>query len=258
MDQFVPVGDLRTLLLSRGHTLGEPEDRPGGLTVEPPEDVYLTVALDADVVLDRRCRQRFFVCKPDPLAILTAANVPEAFRRRWIAMVQGTMAGLPRDVLAALATWTATRLLRFDRVFAWADKPVRFYEEHRGNVCDQVAEILGSTIGSGLLRSHLDADASAVASVLETRDPEFPFLLANDFLRSSRNFLEIRFTVGDGSEAFTMHHHDKVITSIPDSATRSSLVGKFSSTPAIFTDESGYVLNEEPEDMTDEEWWGES
>jgi hypothetical protein len=258
MDEFVPVGDLRALLLEQGHRLGDPDNRPGSLSIEPPEDVYLTIALKADVVLYRRWRERYFLCKPDAGVILDSSSVTDDFRRRWMAMIDGVMAGLPRDVIAGLATWTASRLLRFHRVFAWADKRVGLYQDYRGKACEEVSESLGSTIGPGLLRRHLDAEASAVAAVLETNNPEFPFLIATYFLFASQNFLEICFTVEDGSEVYTMHHHDKVIVSIPDPVNRLALVAELSSNPAHFTADSNYELREEPEDMTEEEYWGET
>jgi hypothetical protein len=254
MDEFLPIEELRTLLLSRGHRLQEPDDIPGHLTIDPPEDVYLTVALQPDVVLFRLWRERYYLCKPDSRSILATANVPEDFQRRWESMLKGVMPGQPRAVIAGLATWTVTRLIRCDRVYVWPDKPFGLYEFYRDIACEQVSGALGSTVGSGPLRRHLDADPLVKAAVLDPKDPDFPFLIANYFLFSSQNFVEIYFTADDGSEVFQMHHHDKVVVSIPDATTRSALLAELSSNPALFTDASNNEFREEPEDMTEDEW----
>ena len=81
MDEFLPIEQLRTLLLERGHCVEAADGQPETLLIRPPESIYLTVALECDGVMYRRWRERYFLCNPDSSAILTSASVPEAFRR---------------------------------------------------------------------------------------------------------------------------------------------------------------------------------
>jgi hypothetical protein len=58
--------------------------------------------------------------------------------------------------------------------------------------------------------------------------------MAAFFLFASENFLEFSFVGCDAHEAYQMHHHDKVIISIPDEWKREDLWETFATNPDVF------------------------
>ncbi len=248
------IAELEALLRANGHTIKENDEARGRLLIAPEPDAYMTLARRVDVVLYRIRRRVFFLCKPDSPAIFAGSVVPEGLRGRWRGLEAQAIAGY-RDILASLAAWTLARLIPHDRAFVWAEKPNGYYPDYRAQLYGEIEEWLGTTVGSDSWRAHLDGDPSANVLALDTASEEFPFILAAYFLHASQHFAEIWFATGDGREAYQMHHHDKVVISVPEAAARDRIVADFQAKADVYEDASDYELFQEPEDMTEEEWW---
>ncbi len=253
MEVTIPIGEVEALLVSRDHTLDVDNSDSGCLALSPPEEIYLTVALRPDAVLFRRWRQRYFLCKPDPASILTRSSIAEPFRQRWQLMLGEIRPPVNFDGLKALATLTFTRLFGCDRIFMWLKKPNRYYPDYRSEMYSQIEQYIGSTVGSGRWRRHLDTNPWSHALVLDPRDEEFPYLIAAYFLYSSNFFSEVYFSRDDVTEVYEMHHHDKLIVSIPDPFQRTEFLSFLTTNSAIFEDRSNYEMMEELEHELDEE-----
>jgi len=241
---IVTVSELRRRLASQGHsTWSPPNSQTIGLDPLPTPDTIVTVAVDPDGTLKEAYGDRYFTCVRLPDDSLVAERepalaLPDPFARVAISSAPNEFAGGP-------VRWLLTRLVRFSRVLLWPDQQYRPPDGSgliRPNVLAGLPE----------LRARLDrtplADEPAGALVLDLNQDD-----------DAACFWEVAVLVGgshenfyvsneDTSEVYQLHHHDKVVVSIPDQHTRWLLLEELADLSDEFEDWSWYGRSVDDED----------
>jgi hypothetical protein len=248
MTERPPLEVWRATLERQGHRLVEPEANTlTGFSVWPDADSIITVATEPDTVLHRHYRQRFFLCPGGPEQVFQQLSCPEQHWARWAELVSRQPPGNWQDFLAGPGSWLLSRLARFPRVVAWADRglPWEVLDDpmHRGwgvwipTAVREFFASLGPDAGRPrLFASSHERFADAVGACL---------------LFASVGTRDCYLADEGGTEVYLAHHHDKVVVSIPDAGRRAALLQELLAAPSLFPDVSGYdsPLDEEQDEQ---------
>jgi len=240
MDRLLTKGQLHRLLKAAGHTLSSsaPTDEP--INVSPPPETYLTVGLDADGALKPAYRDRYFACRrnadDDPVIL----HVPVFDLDGALAVAA---AADPRNNYFVLGPfrWLLARVRRMGRVLLWPKGG--FHGD------DGLGFLLTTSGGERLnqaphlarwFREHAPNSGEVVAIVLDLADPT-----DCQVIWEAANLVGVDcydFFLADpaGREVYQLHHHDKVVVSIPNGQARRALLEELAGLPDVFEDCSGY------------------
>ncbi len=231
--------DLYCRLIDRGHCV-EDLGADGRVSVLPPPDIIVTIALDPDPTQDLNHRQRYFVvCCSDngdpaifchPYFLLSKSFSEAASQERPV-----------NDYAKGPVVWLLQRLSTFGRVLVWPNGIAwrrnpggRFLED---GVFDDLPQIRPWMGHPG--QSPLPEDMVAIGlDVTEPADCKVIWRIANFSARSCDEFF---MADANCNEVYYLHHHEKIIVSIPDDRTRANLVGQLVSRTDLFTDYSGFT-----------------
>jgi hypothetical protein len=217
VDGFLTKRQLHDLLRAGGHSfwIRDPDESP--IDVSPPVEDYLTVALEPDGTLKPEYRDLYFACVTDDAGDPRIATDP-AF-------------GPPADTgdtsfARGPARWLARRLGRFPRVWLWPkggfDRPAEPGPELRTFHTNHVSSPDAAAIGLDLTNP---ADAAVFWKAVS--------LVGSDTY-------DIYVTDEAGREVYLMHHHDKIVVSIPDPDAFEDLLTELDGLTDAFEDWSGY------------------
>ena len=244
MTATIPTTELHNRLAQAGHFSHQGEEPAGASALYPAPETIVTVAMDLDPTLMPASRQRYFACllwsEEDPIPALRdepAFALPEPFR---------DLEPIPTDdgLLGGPFRWLVRRLFRFDRILLWpacqypgSDRPFADTE-----VLDQVPE----------LRRMLPPDLSDLAVigalVLDLKQTPACRLLYQVANEVSQSFSDFFVSDWDCREVYRLHHHGKVVVSIPDEELRHDLVNDLASWSSLIEDCSGYVSASDDDD----------
>jgi hypothetical protein len=239
MDRFLTRGQLHRLLKVAGHAFRSVEPADDPIDVSPPPETYLTVGLDADGALKPAYRDRYFACRfdDDDSVILHARAYSLGG-----ALAEAAAGDLGNNyfVLGPFR-WLLARIHRFERALLWpkggfrADDGLGFLLTTGGGDRIDHAPYLARWF-----RDHTPDPAQAAAIVLDLSDRadcQAIWEAANlvgvhgyDFFLSDPN----------GREVYQLHHHDKVVVSIPDGPARRELLTELAEQSDVFEDCSDY------------------
>jgi len=245
-NRTVSMPELNGLLRRSGHCLwtGEVEN-PTSVEVWPRSDLIVTVSLGLDECQLPDCRERYFatLVDDDRFPILRQhPNFawPESFGEA--AANQGRSFGA---FMAGPFRWLVCRLIRFPRLLLWPEdqirSPDRFMRDHW--VLDDMPRLktwlsreptVPSTAGALVLDPSNASDCLVLWEIAEQVESSFYNYYVSDF---------------HGAEVYQLHHHSKVVVSIPDERERRRLLEELSAYPDLLEDCSGYtseVDDEEP------------
>jgi hypothetical protein len=206
--------------------------------VWPTPEAIVTVAVDPDETLKPAYRERYFACRlegADPSGGDPDRSLPLP---AGLARVVGV--GPARgDFLGGPVLWLAARLQPFPRVLLWPDGEYRdarrFVRPEALADLPRLRAYLGSTEPAGVPIGAL------VLDLTRPDDAALFWEVAGLVGRSHENFY-----VGDeaATEVYLLHHHDKVVVSVPDQHARWLLLKELAGLSDVFEDWSGY---EEPD-----------
>lgn len=236
MVDIIPFADLVGRLRRKGHNVVacEGHGRAGpALSVGP--DRIITVAVEEDPVLKEPYRQRYFVCDGARLAALT--GLPEEIRGRWLGLVSRMSGGWERAFLAGPGAWLLSRVVSSDRVLTWVrDGEHSWYQATVEAFCSKVG-VEGET------RTVLDLIGQkrrSAAVILDPRADWFLAAVAVSLSMTSETCVDCFMADGSCEAVYKIHHHDKIVASIPNAGLRAGAVWDLISNPDFFVDVSDY------------------
>lgn len=232
---FIPVAELRERLLLGGHVLDEDGDQ--NTDVYPPPDVIVTVATNLDPTQAPTHRERYFATLLDRqgdrprLRLHADFALPEPFPG---ALTREMIGGRywQGNFLLGPFRWAVRRLVRFPRVLLWPEHQIWASEGFVTDpwVLDEMPHLrrclrTAGAVPRGAGAIELDptdlADCRVLWEVAEQVEAGF----YNYFLSDPQL-----------NEVYELHHHSKVIVSIPESLSRVSLLAELARWPQLFED----------------------
>jgi hypothetical protein len=241
--RFVTVVELHHRLSEQGHSARSHPNSPAvAADVWPTPDTIVTVAVDPDVTLKPAYRDRYFACLRDAAGFPIAEQEPSLALPDPLARV-AALGPMDSDFLAGPVRWLAARRLRVPQVLLWPDGE---YRARRGLVRPEALAELPR------LRGNLDrvqtggGTVGALALDLRRDDDAAVFWEVAGLVGWSHE----NFYVSDEAarEVYLLHHHDKVVASVPDQHTRWLLLEELSELSDVFEDLSGYSSGTDDED----------
>lgn len=237
-DRSLTAAELSSILTRSGQSLrrGDQEDSTG-FEVWPSPDRIVTVALNLDPFQAPDYRDRYFatLVDDDHFPLLQHApnfNLPESF---------GEAAAQKRRshgaFMAGPFRWLVHRLMRLPRWLLWPEDRIRTLE---GFVRDHWALDEMPKLRDWLKRDP-PVPSTAVALILDPTEASDCRVLWEVAEQVEQSFYNYYVSDPDGAEVYQLHHHSKVILSIPDESERQRLLAELSEFPDLLEDCSGYV-----------------
>ncbi|MEW4569389.1 hypothetical protein AB1L88_16110 [Tautonia sp. JC769] len=245
----IATDDLRNRLLRAGQPVSGDDQEDGASTeVWPTAETIVTIAVNLDPTLKPAYRERYFACyvdSEDNSSPLLRDDPAFALPRTLREAAAGSPAALP--FLEGPFRWLARRMIRFSSVLLWpaSAEPAPGWPFSQARLLE----------GLPLLRKRLESASAGLAEVgavllLPEREADGAILweAARHVAGSFSNF---HVSDPECREVYLLHHHDKVVASVPDLATRQQLTEELASQPDLFADCSGYVSDWDDEDEED-------
>jgi hypothetical protein len=238
---------LHRLLQDQGHTFSPAETDEPLIDVRPSPETYLTVALEIDWTLKPAYRERYFAC------VRSAEDEPVLVHAPAFALAEpfATAAERAPDnnyFVMGPVRWLLVRIRCFEHVWIWP----------RGGFCDRdklgfLLQVLGgeridqaphwarwfqryapdpARVSAALLHlSDLDDCQALWEAANLVGGPGYDFFLSDVH----------------GREVYLMHHHDKLVISIPNAIARQQLLEALAGLGGMLEDCSGYWLESDEE-----------
>jgi len=240
MDRFLTRGRLHGLLKARGHTFWSAEPVEAPIVVSPPLGIYLTVGLDADGTLKPAYRDRYFSCRRN------AADEPVLRHLPAFALSGPFATAAERDpgnnyFAIGPVRWLLARVRPFERVLLWprggfrGDDGLGFLLTTGGGERTEQAPHLARWF-----QRHALEPARVSAVVLDLSDLGDCQVIWEAVNLVGGGTYDFFLSDAAGREVYQMHHHDKVVVSIPDARARRELLTELSGQADVFEDCSGY------------------
>jgi hypothetical protein len=199
--------------------------------------MIVTVALDTDSTLKPAYRERYFTCEKDeeeePLLLSEMDfDLPEQFCSAL------ALEPISSYFMLGPMRWLFPRLAKSPGVVLW---PKSKYRQPGGTWFFQNWEIDQVRLLHEWL-SEVAPDIPSVGGIVlnleELWDSRVLWEVANFVAQSYHDYF---LSCLDGSEVYVLHHHDKIVVSIPDHQTRQELLDGLTARPDLFRDCSGYT-----------------
>jgi hypothetical protein len=228
--------ELRVRLKQNDHWFGVGVGaEPCNLHALPKEESIITIALYPDDTLKEKYRQRYFLCEPDPEAILSGPNCAQA-RHLWTEMLPRVTSGAHYDLLAGPAAWALSRLFRGGRTLVWTDGDVHWDD----GAVDALKALFDATTDIVSWIARIRRSVGSCALFLDSNGDRFVEQFAACFLMVSLSCSNCFLATECCAEVYDIHHHDKVIACIPNAGVRYGVLLDLASAPDLFQDISGY------------------
>jgi hypothetical protein len=171
-------------------------------------------------------------------------DCPRPHRDRWVELLAVQSEGYWRDFLAGPGSWLLSRLARFHEVVAWAD---------RGLPWDLLDRTINQDWGvvtpvEAMRFFAADGPEASVPRRLSVDEERFADAVAACVLFASVGYRDCYLADNDAADVYLVHHHEKVVVSLPDGGAREELLNELRGAPWLFNDVSGY-----PSAMDDED-----
>jgi hypothetical protein len=237
--------DLHARLMGQGHA-PSPDARESAIFTQvwPPPEMIVTVALEMDTTLLPTYRQRYFTC------VLDQDENPVIQYKSEFAL-SGVFAAIAGNepatgpFMAGPLLWLLRRLRPFTELLVWPDENAWA----SGGGCLLEPEHFADLPQlQPWARGGVDQFSGLPDAILldlkEASDCRVLWRLANLVAWSSSNFF-----VSDAlcREVYLLHHHDKVVISIPAGETRRALSQELAKSLDVLRDYSGYTTSADGE-----------
>ena len=245
-DGVVSRDRLIALLRERGHAL---DDSQVGTDVSPPRDQYVTIAVTPDPTLKSGYRDRFFAtyvdraCRP---VLRTSPDfaIPEPFASL---VTQEPIGGdeWQGNFWLGPFRWLLCRLAHAPGLMIWPDGRC-WPDKSHPFLNDQ--EFAWTPALQRRLTAARDTESTAGALLLDLSDPTDCMVLMEAARQVEGNCYDYYVSDPAASAVYQLHHHDKIVASIPDPLELRRLVEELSSRTDLFNDCSGYIDDWDDED----------
>lgn len=235
----IGFAELHNLLLSRGHSVWSDVDYGKQPTdVWPTPDDILTVGVEPDATLVPAYRSNYFTCRRDVSdTALIEYDRDYAFPDAVARLLQDG-AIRSNDFLQGPMRWLFVQLNRHGQVRLWPKKGPYLIED-------------GWQFGDTEMRD-LSVNIKHLVGTARCRETRGPVSLDLKQGYSQAILAEVGSYVGrshrdfyladmDGAEVYMMHHHDKVVVSIPDAHRRDMMIAQLRRNGQLFEDCSGFA-----------------
>lgn len=236
--RVIAATELRNWLLRTGHCGSRGPDGAAGSDLWPSPDSIVTVALNLDPTLRPPYRQRYFACllesEANPVPVIQFEAdfaVPSPFETIAAGhpVAEGFMTGPFR--------WLLNRLSRCRHLLLWPSG-----RDHKSGdsafasaqLLDDCPELGRCLCSAGLSEAEVGA---VVLDLAEQTDCRMLWKVASYVAQSFQDFYVASL---EGTEVYLMHHHDKVVISVPDPAARQALLRELIDRSNVMEDCSGY------------------
>jgi hypothetical protein len=231
---------LHELLRDRGHTLGSDKPAEASVDVWPRPETIITVGLDPDGTLKPAYRERYFAC------VRNADDEPLLRRAAGFALKGPFAAAAAREpgnnyFAMGPARWLLARIRRVERVMLWPRGGFRGHDGlgflltvAGGDRIDQAPHLAR---WFGRRTSEPAGVGAALLSLSDLDDCQVLWEAANLVGVGSYDFF---LSDAAAHEVYLLHHHDKVVISIPDARARRELLEELAGQDELLEDCSGY------------------
>jgi hypothetical protein len=240
----VTADTLRSRLVRAGQPAPDNEDTPCATDVWPTPEAIVTVAMNLDPTLMPAYRRRYFACclKSEVEPVPALRDEP-AFALPEVARMIATEDQAEDRFLGGPFRWFLRRIMRFDSVLLWP----ACREPDSGGAFPQ-ADLQGAP----LLRAKLPPDSSGLAGLGAVtldlrREPDWR-VIWEVATWVSHSFSDFFVSDVECKEVYHLHHHGKVIASLPDHDSRQDLIEDLATWSDLIEDCSGYVSDWDDED----------
>lgn len=238
--------ELCSRLSSSGHSLVplDHTDREPCTDVWPPSDIIISVALQTDSTLGHEFRQRFFICATDNNDVALVEHLPRYhLSGHYIDLFKHF--NNPSRFVQGPFRWLLAHLVHFHQLLLWPKTKYRiqrdgwFFQTWEKDVVEHLLKLIDAELST--LPSKLDA-LGAIVLECSIVDHCFTLLEVANYVGVSHN--DFWISDMDAKEVYLLHHHDKIVASLPDCSTRHSLLEACRSPSSGLIDVSGYQEDE--------------
>jgi len=240
MHGFLTRTQLHDLLRDRGHTFWSAEPEVATIDVWPSPEMIVTVGLDPDGTLKPPYRQRYFPC------VRNADEEPLLLHDPGFALAEPFGTAVEREpgknyFAMGPVRWLISQITRFERVLLWPKGGFRgrdgldfLLTVAGGERIDQAPYL------AHWFERHAPEPAQVTAVLLHLSAQE-----DCQALWEAANLVGVwsyDFFLSDaaGREVYLLHHHDKLVISIPDAQARRELLEELARQHELLEDCSGY------------------
>ena len=244
----ITTDELGHRIVQAGHLACEDGDTTCVTDVCPTPETIVTVGMNLDPTLRPAYRQCYYACylksEEDPIPALRddpSFALPAPFLAAALES--------PGDdrFLGGPCRWLMRRFDRFDSVLLWpacrkSDTTGAFTQ---AGLLDEIASLRGKLPGEAASLSRIGAVA------LDLRRESDCRVLREVMSWVSQSFLDFFVADPECREVYRLHHHGKVVVSIPDGSSRQKLLDDLDSRSDLIEDCSGYTSDWDDEDDPD-------
>ena len=238
----ITANELRNRLVLAGHAVLDGQEAICPIVVAPTPEAIVTVGMNLDPTLMPAYRCRYFACylksEEDPVPALRddpSFALLEVARRVSMAY--------PGDdcFLGGPFRWLLRRIVRFDSVLLWpgnresnSNGLLGLPEEAPSPRKEQSSNSLGQ-----------DETGAVVLDLKRESDWRILWQVASQVSQSSSDFFIADL---ECNEVYQMHHHGKVVASLPDGTSSQELLDELAGWSDLIEDCSNYISEWDDED----------
>jgi hypothetical protein len=239
--EVLRLSELSQRLQREGHDIEPQSEISDSVRVWPRPERIITVALEPDGTLYKRSRRRYFLCALDAELLLHRAGCSGRITGRWLDALGRFVpnAGIYQDFVAGPGSWTLDQLSHGDAIWVWPDAQPYGWGWGQGDL-EQVQQFWKSPITLPSILAVFKDERGPKASLVHTQAEEFVDLLTACCLLTSWSCQNCFMADSKLREVYYVHHHDKVVASIPHTGLRRQTLQGLRFNPDLYTDVSGY------------------
>jgi hypothetical protein len=241
--------ELRHRITQAGHFACDDEETACGTDVCPTPETIVTVGMNLDPTLMPAYRQRYYACclksEEDPVPALQeepSFALPALFREAAESPAKDPFLGGP-------CRWLLRRIARFDSALLWPACP----ESDSGGAFAQACLLDEVPNLRGKLPSDPLSLAGTGALVLDLWRESDCSMLWGVMIRVSQSYFDFFVADLECREVYRLHHHGKVVVSIPDPSSRREMLDELDHWSDLIEDCSGYISDWDDADLDDED-----
>jgi hypothetical protein len=228
MSSFLTREQLHGHLRDQGHKFWSAKPEAAPINVSPPPEEYVTVALEPDSTLKPEYRDCYFACVLSDDDVPVICDDPEFALPEPFATV-AEQNPINNYFMMGPFRWLLRRIAPFSRILLWprdgfhGDTTQRAGPHFASWIARHAAD--PSVVGAVVLNLSELSDCQVLWEVAEAVGVDCDDYFVSDLL---------------GREVYCLHHHDKIVISIPDNGTRREVLDDLESLSGVLDDWSGF------------------
>jgi hypothetical protein len=236
--QTLSFTDLKIRLRRAGHRIIGTSPGRLRVAISPTAETIITLAVESDPVVRNEYRDRFFISRPEPEAVIASAGAADYVADKWIEILLNMREPWQCAILAGPIAWVIGRLSLYTRIIMWSlsDECASAIESDIDRLTFRHVSIMKRA--GPVLRGSVSDDGSAF--VLSGDLLLLCDVVAASCLLSCDSSVDHFFADDECREVYMIHRHGKVILSVPDANLRCDILLSLRRDPGIYDDISDY------------------